>query len=76
MKSGSDPSTTRMRRAGGRLRPTTWSKAQAIMKVLDAAVIKMEGGTDHDLRILEFCRLRRKRRERELKGWQLLVPGN
>ncbi|XP_064863443.1 serrate RNA effector molecule homolog isoform X1 [Oncorhynchus nerka] len=29
-------------------------KAQAIMKVLDAAVIKMEGGTDYDLRILEL----------------------
>ncbi|KAL0994318.1 hypothetical protein UPYG_G00120590 [Umbra pygmaea] len=29
-------------------------KSQAIMKVLDAAVIKMEGGTDHDLRILEL----------------------
>uniref|UniRef100_H3C0D4 Serrate RNA effector molecule homolog (Arabidopsis) n=1 Tax=Tetraodon nigroviridis TaxID=99883 RepID=H3C0D4_TETNG len=26
----------------------------AIIKVLDAAVIKMEGGTDHDLRILEL----------------------
>ncbi|XP_021479061.2 serrate RNA effector molecule homolog isoform X1 [Oncorhynchus mykiss] len=29
-------------------------KSQAIMKVLDAAVIKMEGGTDYDLRILEL----------------------
>uniref|UniRef100_A0AAY5KMW8 Serrate RNA effector molecule homolog n=1 Tax=Esox lucius TaxID=8010 RepID=A0AAY5KMW8_ESOLU len=29
-------------------------RAQAIIKVLDAAVIKMEGGTDHDLRILEL----------------------
>ncbi|XP_064185075.1 serrate RNA effector molecule homolog [Anguilla rostrata] len=28
-------------------------RAAAIIKVLDAAVIKMEGGTDHDLRILE-----------------------
>ncbi|KAG2468458.1 serrate RNA effector molecule homolog isoform X2 [Polypterus senegalus] len=28
-------------------------KATGILKVLDAAVIKMEGGTDHDLRILE-----------------------
>ncbi|XP_076024353.1 serrate RNA effector molecule homolog isoform X7 [Genypterus blacodes] len=27
---------------------------QAIIKVLDAAVIKMEGGTDHDIRILEL----------------------
>uniref|UniRef100_A0A8C5CTB5 Serrate RNA effector molecule homolog n=1 Tax=Gadus morhua TaxID=8049 RepID=A0A8C5CTB5_GADMO len=29
-------------------------RAQAITKVLDAAVIKMEGGTDHDLRILDL----------------------
>ncbi|KAM6969820.1 serrate RNA effector molecule homolog isoform 2-T2 [Aplochiton taeniatus] len=29
-------------------------RSQAIMKVLDAAVIKMEGGTDHDLHILDF----------------------
>ncbi|XP_028910935.1 serrate RNA effector molecule homolog isoform X5 [Ornithorhynchus anatinus] len=28
-------------------------KADAIVKMLDAAVIKMEGGTEHDLRILE-----------------------
>ncbi|XP_063157826.1 serrate RNA effector molecule homolog isoform X3 [Candoia aspera] len=28
-------------------------KAGAIIKVLDAAVIKMEGGTDHDLKILD-----------------------
>ncbi|XP_048884629.1 serrate RNA effector molecule homolog isoform X1 [Brienomyrus brachyistius] len=28
-------------------------RAPAIVKVLDAAVIKMEGGTDHDLKILE-----------------------
>ncbi|XP_007442653.1 serrate RNA effector molecule homolog isoform X1 [Python bivittatus] len=28
-------------------------KASAIIKVLDAAVIKMEGGTDHDLKILD-----------------------
>lgn len=29
-------------------------KATAIIKLLDAAVIKMEGGTDHDLKILEI----------------------
>ncbi|XP_034034535.1 serrate RNA effector molecule homolog isoform X2 [Thalassophryne amazonica] len=29
-------------------------RSQAIIKVLDAAVIKMEGGTDHDLRILDM----------------------
>ncbi|KAM3823546.1 serrate RNA effector molecule homolog isoform 3-T3 [Vipera latastei] len=28
-------------------------KANAIIKVLDAAVIKMEGGTEHDLKVLE-----------------------
>lgn len=28
-------------------------KADAIVKMLDAAVIKMEGGTENDLRILE-----------------------
>ncbi|KAM9497920.1 serrate RNA effector molecule homolog [Salvelinus alpinus] len=39
-------------------------KAQAIMKVLDAAVIKMEGGTDHDLRILELPSEEEEERER------------
>uniref|UniRef100_A0A3P8WKP2 Serrate RNA effector molecule homolog (Arabidopsis) n=1 Tax=Cynoglossus semilaevis TaxID=244447 RepID=A0A3P8WKP2_CYNSE len=29
-------------------------QAPAIIKILDAAVIKMEGGTDHDLRILDM----------------------
>ncbi|KAM4620980.1 serrate RNA effector molecule homolog isoform 2-T2 [Polymixia lowei] len=29
-------------------------RTQVIIKVLDAAVIKMEGGTDHDLRILDL----------------------
>ncbi|XP_062341991.1 serrate RNA effector molecule homolog isoform X2 [Osmerus eperlanus] len=29
-------------------------RGPAIVKVLDAAVIKMEGGTDHDLRVLEL----------------------
>ncbi|XP_041741700.1 serrate RNA effector molecule homolog isoform X2 [Coregonus clupeaformis] len=39
-------------------------KAQAIMKVLDAAVIKMEGGTDYDLRILELPSEEEEERER------------
>ncbi|KAI4813696.1 hypothetical protein KUCAC02_002929 [Chaenocephalus aceratus] len=37
-----------------------------IIKVLDAAVIKMEGGTDHDLRILDL-RWRRTSQEEDLK---------
>ncbi|CAL8276179.1 unnamed protein product [Arctogadus glacialis] len=48
-------------------------RAQAITKVLDAAVIKMEGGTDHDLRILDLPfeeeeRERDRERDRERPG--------
>ncbi|KAG7516406.1 hypothetical protein JOB18_030588 [Solea senegalensis] len=38
----------------------------AIIKLLDAAVIKMEGGTDHDLRILELPSEEEEERERLL----------
>ncbi|XP_078121748.1 serrate RNA effector molecule homolog isoform X5 [Sander vitreus] len=36
----------------------------AIIKVLDAAVIKMEGGTDHDLRILDLSSEEEEEREK------------
>ncbi|XP_034746461.1 serrate RNA effector molecule homolog isoform X1 [Etheostoma cragini] len=42
----------------------------AIIKVLDAAVIKMEGGTDHDLRILELSSEEEEEREKSAS-----VPG-
>ncbi|XP_061753656.1 serrate RNA effector molecule homolog isoform X1 [Nerophis ophidion] len=40
----------------------------AIIKVLDAAVIKMEGGTDHDLRILELPIEEQEEREKVASG--------
>ncbi|XP_019719592.1 serrate RNA effector molecule homolog [Hippocampus comes] len=40
----------------------------AIIKVLDAAVIKMEGGTDHDLRILELPSEEEEEREKSASG--------
>ncbi|XP_077596076.1 serrate RNA effector molecule homolog isoform X3 [Stigmatopora nigra] len=40
----------------------------AIIKVLDAAVIKMEGGTDHDLRILEMPSEEEQGREKSASG--------
>ncbi|XP_061818226.1 serrate RNA effector molecule homolog isoform X2 [Nerophis lumbriciformis] len=40
----------------------------AIIKVLDAAVIKMEGGTDHDLRILELPIEEQEEREKLVSG--------
>ncbi|XP_064208970.1 serrate RNA effector molecule homolog isoform X1 [Anguilla rostrata] len=44
-------------------------RAPAIIKILDAAVIKMEGGTDHDLRILEQpTEEEEEERERERAG--------
>lgn len=39
-----------------------------IMKVLDAAVIKMEGGTDHDLRILDLPAEEEEDREKATSG--------
>lgn len=39
-------------------------QSQTIMKVLDAAVIKMEGGTDHDLRILDLPSEEEEEREK------------
>uniref|UniRef100_A0A8D3EA90 Serrate RNA effector molecule-like n=1 Tax=Scophthalmus maximus TaxID=52904 RepID=A0A8D3EA90_SCOMX len=42
----------------------------AIIKVLDAAVIKMEGGTDHDLRILDLPSEEEEDREKSVS-----VPG-
>ncbi|XP_071391021.1 serrate RNA effector molecule homolog [Centroberyx affinis] len=41
-------------------------RAQAIIKVLDAAVIKMEGGTDHDLRILDMPSEEEEEREKSV----------
>nr|XP_046266850.1 serrate RNA effector molecule homolog isoform X4 [Scatophagus argus] len=38
----------------------------AIIKVLDAAVIKMEGGTDHDLRILDLPSEEEEEREKSV----------
>ncbi|XP_030010159.1 serrate RNA effector molecule homolog isoform X2 [Sphaeramia orbicularis] len=40
----------------------------AIIKVLDAAVIKMEGGTDHDLRILDLPSEEDEDREKAVSG--------
>ncbi|XP_055004334.1 serrate RNA effector molecule homolog isoform X2 [Boleophthalmus pectinirostris] len=42
--------------------------SQAIIKVLDAAVIKMEGGTDHDLRILDLPSEEEEEREKPSAG--------
>ncbi|XP_071772735.1 serrate RNA effector molecule homolog isoform X1 [Centroberyx gerrardi] len=41
-------------------------RTQAIIKVLDAAVIKMEGGTDHDLRILDMPSEEEEEREKSV----------
>lgn len=43
-------------------------QSQAIIKVLDAAVIKMEGGTDHDLRILDLPTEEEEEREKAASG--------
>ncbi|KAK7925565.1 hypothetical protein WMY93_007875 [Mugilogobius chulae] len=42
--------------------------SQAIIKVLDAAVIKMEGGTDHDLHILDLPSEEEDEREKQTSG--------
>ncbi|TRY57262.1 hypothetical protein DNTS_003311, partial [Danionella cerebrum] len=43
-------------------------RAQQITKILDAAVIKMEGGTENDLRILEQPSEEEEERERQVSG--------
>ncbi|KAL4659945.1 hypothetical protein GN956_G221 [Arapaima gigas] len=49
-------------------------RAPAIIKVLDAAVIKMEGGTDNDLRILEQPTEEEEERERAAAGGSGVEP--
>ncbi|XP_028839213.1 serrate RNA effector molecule homolog isoform X2 [Denticeps clupeoides] len=43
-------------------------RAQAIMKIMDASVIKMEGGTENDLRILEMPSEEEEEREKLSAG--------